>query len=153
MPVMVIISKPFPSQKTSLKPAGRTAHRQKQPSSLTRIFFVRYLLSRRNVVIGLYEDGLPRCCGRIRGERDCGMARWRRRLRRISMNVEEEGMLNGSLPETPRLTIVKNEFVLSQRMAVIRCSKLNEATGVRVLLPEITLTWLAFSIEKVRIEI
>jgi hypothetical protein len=57
------------------------------------------------------------------------------------MNAEEDGMVDGYVPETARLIIVQNDFVLSQRKAVIRCSRLIEGGNERVVLPEVTLTW------------
>jgi hypothetical protein len=57
------------------------------------------------------------------------------------MEKEEEGLVDGSVPEGARLSIVRNDFVLSQRKAVIRCSKLMGDSKQRVLLPEVTLTW------------
>jgi hypothetical protein len=57
------------------------------------------------------------------------------------MNKEEEGMVDGYVPETARLRIVKNYFVLSEGKATIQCSKLMEGGQKRVLLPEVTLTW------------
>jgi hypothetical protein len=57
------------------------------------------------------------------------------------MSKEEEGMVDGYVPETARLRIVKNDFVLSERKATIQCSKLMEGGQERVSLPEVTLTW------------
>jgi hypothetical protein len=57
------------------------------------------------------------------------------------MNKEEEGIIDGYVPETARLRIVKNDFVLSERKATIQCSKLMKGGQERVLLPEVTLTW------------
>jgi hypothetical protein len=57
------------------------------------------------------------------------------------MNQEEEGMINGYVPETARLRIVNTELRLSERKAIIRCSKLVEGCEERVELPEVTLTW------------
>lgn len=53
------------------------------------------------------------------------------------MEAEEEGLEGDSIPPSARLNIVKNDFVLSERKAVVRCSKIfGTAT-----LPEVTLTW------------
>ncbi|KUJ06773.1 uncharacterized protein LY89DRAFT_726192 [Mollisia scopiformis] len=57
------------------------------------------------------------------------------------MEKEEEGMVDGRVPETARLRIVKNDFVLKERKAVLRCSKLVEGHEERVVLPDVTLTW------------
>jgi hypothetical protein len=57
------------------------------------------------------------------------------------MNKEEEGMVDGYVPETARLRIVKNDVVLSERKAMIQCSKLMDGSQERVSLPEVTLTW------------
>lgn len=57
------------------------------------------------------------------------------------MSVEEEGMVEGFVPETARLKIVNNDFALPQRKAVICCSKPVEGLSERVVLPEATLTW------------
>lgn len=57
------------------------------------------------------------------------------------MNMEEAGMEDGKIPESARLRIEKDEFVLSERKATVRCSKLDPRTGQRVLLPEVTLSW------------
>ncbi|KAE8447160.1 hypothetical protein EG329_010991 [Mollisiaceae sp. DMI_Dod_QoI] len=58
------------------------------------------------------------------------------------MEKEEEGMADGKyVPETARLRIVKNDFVLKERKAVIRCSKMVEGCEQRVELPDVTLTW------------
>jgi len=57
------------------------------------------------------------------------------------MNKEEEGLVNGYIPETSRLTIVKNDFVLSERKTVIRYSKPLGGSRKRVILPEVILTW------------
>ena len=57
------------------------------------------------------------------------------------MNAEEEGMVDGHIPEAARLRIVKTDLKLSERTAVIRCSKLVEETGERVEMEDVTLTW------------
>ncbi|KAH6696759.1 hypothetical protein BKA61DRAFT_248791 [Leptodontidium sp. MPI-SDFR-AT-0119] len=58
------------------------------------------------------------------------------------MFEEEKGMVGGFVPESARLRIVKNDFLLSERRAVIRCSRLAaEGSKKRILLPEVTLTW------------
>ncbi|KAF8861635.1 hypothetical protein BDZ45DRAFT_740095 [Acephala macrosclerotiorum] len=57
------------------------------------------------------------------------------------MEREEEEMVDGYVPETARLRIVKNNFVLKERKAVIRCSKLVEGCTERAVLSDVTLTW------------
>jgi hypothetical protein len=57
------------------------------------------------------------------------------------MNIEEESMVDRYVPQAARLMIVDNNFVLSRRKVMIRCSKLVEGSGERVMLPEVTLTW------------
>ena len=57
------------------------------------------------------------------------------------MNAEEGGMVNGYVPEAARLRIVKTDLKLTEKMAIIRCSKLMEETGERVEMPDVTLTW------------
>lgn len=58
------------------------------------------------------------------------------------MVEEEKGMMCGFVPESARLRIVKNDFILSERKAVVCCSKLAaEGSKKRILLPEVTLTW------------
>ncbi|KAH7411429.1 hypothetical protein BKA64DRAFT_570117, partial [Cadophora sp. MPI-SDFR-AT-0126] len=58
------------------------------------------------------------------------------------MVEEEKGMVCGFVPESARLRIAKNDFILSERKAVVRCSKLAaEGSKERYLLPEVTLTW------------
>ncbi|KAH8679738.1 hypothetical protein BGZ60DRAFT_400577 [Tricladium varicosporioides] len=59
------------------------------------------------------------------------------------MNKEEEGMVDGVVPEESRLRIVKNDFSLSERKAVLLCSKyeLKDGKAGRVLLPNVILTW------------
>ncbi|PVH73911.1 hypothetical protein DL98DRAFT_519626 [Cadophora sp. DSE1049] len=58
------------------------------------------------------------------------------------MVEEEKGMVCGFVPEAARLRIVKNDFILSERKALVCCSKLAaEGSKERILLPEVTLTW------------
>ncbi|KAH6669547.1 hypothetical protein B0J14DRAFT_657642 [Halenospora varia] len=59
------------------------------------------------------------------------------------LNKEEQGMVDGFVPEESRLRIVKNDFDLSERKAVLQCSKyeLIDGKSERVLLPSVTLTW------------
>ncbi|KAK0120472.1 hypothetical protein ONS96_010684 [Cadophora gregata f. sp. sojae] len=58
------------------------------------------------------------------------------------MLEEEKGMVDGFVPESARLRIVKNDFSLSERKTVVRCSRLAaEGSKERILLPEATLTW------------
>lgn len=56
------------------------------------------------------------------------------------MEAEEEGLEGDYIPPSARMKIVKNEFVLSERKAVVRCSKIADVDGVDVL-PEVTLMW------------
>jgi hypothetical protein len=57
------------------------------------------------------------------------------------MDKEEEGMVDGYVPEAARLRIVKTDLKLTERTAIIRCSRLVEETGERVEMPDVTLTW------------
>jgi hypothetical protein len=57
------------------------------------------------------------------------------------MNQEEEGMVDGQVPEAARLRIVKTDLRLSERKVIISCSKLMEGSEQRIDLPEVTLTW------------
>ena len=57
------------------------------------------------------------------------------------MNVEEEGLVDGFVPESARLRIVKTDLKLSERRATIRCSKLMDGCEERVEMSDVTLTW------------
>ena len=57
------------------------------------------------------------------------------------MNAEEEGLVGDIIPAHARMKIVKNDFVLSERKAVVRCSKIAVGREDPTLLPEVTLTW------------
>lgn len=57
------------------------------------------------------------------------------------MNQEEEGRVEGHVPEAARLRLVKMDLRLSERKVVIGCSKLSDGGEERMELPEVTLTW------------
>lgn len=63
------------------------------------------------------------------------------KVARWLMEKEEEGMVDGFVPEMARLRIVKHDFLLKERWTVIRCSKLVEGCDERITLPEVKLTW------------
>jgi hypothetical protein len=57
------------------------------------------------------------------------------------LSKEEEGAVDGHIPETSRLLIVRNDFDLTERKAVLLCSKLVEGNDEVIMLPEVTLWW------------
>lgn len=59
------------------------------------------------------------------------------------VNAEEEGLVGDYVPGTARLRIIKNEFVLSERKAVVCCSKMKSEFNSedRIVLPEVTPAW------------
>lgn len=57
------------------------------------------------------------------------------------LNQEEERIVDGCIPETSKLRIVRNDFDLKKRKAVLICSRSVEGGDGRVLLPEVTLCW------------
>jgi hypothetical protein len=59
------------------------------------------------------------------------------------MTMEEEGMVNGFIPDTARLRLISHEVGPQRRMAVIRCSKFvwKDGKAARELLPLVTITW------------
>ncbi|CZR55417.1 uncharacterized protein PAC_05304 [Phialocephala subalpina] len=57
------------------------------------------------------------------------------------INQEEEGLVNGFVPEAARLRIVKLDPRLAERKVILRCSKLDNGLRERVELSEVTLTW------------
>jgi len=52
---------------------------------------------------------------------------------------EEESIIDGFIPFSERLELVRNDFLLSERKVVVQCSK--SVDGSRILLPEVTLRW------------
>lgn len=57
------------------------------------------------------------------------------------MNREEEGLVDGFVPETARLRIVKLDPRLAQRKVTVRCSKLEDGMQERVEMSDVKLTW------------
>jgi hypothetical protein len=57
------------------------------------------------------------------------------------MEAEEEGLEGNSIPARARLRIVKIDFVLAERRAVVKCSRIAIGSEVTDILPEVTLTW------------
>jgi hypothetical protein len=57
------------------------------------------------------------------------------------METEEEGLEGDFVPMHARLIIVKNNFVLRERRAVVRCSKINVGPEESDGFGEVTLTW------------
>ena len=56
------------------------------------------------------------------------------------VETEEAGMEDGFIPPSARMKIVKIDSILSERKAVVRCSKISGLEGT-TFLPEVTLTW------------
>ncbi|KAE8442853.1 hypothetical protein EG329_002595 [Mollisiaceae sp. DMI_Dod_QoI] len=57
------------------------------------------------------------------------------------MNLEEEGLIDGVVPETSRLSIARLDPNLAERKVIVRCSRLDKDTRKRVELSDVTLTW------------
>ena len=57
------------------------------------------------------------------------------------VNLEEEAMLDGSVPESSRLRIEKMDTNLTERKVVVLCSKRNDASQARYDLEEVVLSW------------
>jgi len=56
------------------------------------------------------------------------------------METEEEGLEGDIIPPRAKMKIIKNDYVLSERKAVVRCSKISGLEDIAAL-PEVTLTW------------
>jgi hypothetical protein len=55
--------------------------------------------------------------------------------------TEEEGMIDDYVPDMARLRDVNTELRLSERKAIIRCSKLAARCAERTELPEAAIMW------------